>query len=138
MVTTPFTPGRFGSGGRLAMRALTPVPVRLSRRDRIATLAQSMNDRFAPLRQATRVALFGGSGVTPPELLQVVARGTPPPELAVLVRKIRDHAYKVTDADVDALRDRFTEDQLFEIIVAAAYGAAEERLDAGRRALEQA
>lgn len=97
-----------------------------------------MNDRFAPLRQATRVALFGGSGVTPPELLQVVARGTPPPELAVLVRKIRDHAYKVTDADVDALRDRFTEDQLFEIIVAAAYGAAEERLDAGRRALEQA
>ena len=67
-----------------------------------------------------------------------VARGTPPPELARLVDKIRAHAYKVTGQDLDALRDRFSEDQLFEIVVAAAFGAAEARLQAGRRALEQA
>ena len=97
-----------------------------------------MDDRFEPLRQATAAALFGSSTATAPELLQAVARGTPPPELAPLVQKIRARAYTVTDKDLDALRGRFTEDQLFEIIVAAAYGASEERLGAGRRALEQA
>jgi hypothetical protein len=44
----------------------------------------------------------------------------------------------VTDADLDALRDRYNEDQLFEIIVAAAVGAAAERRAAAWRALEQA
>jgi hypothetical protein len=67
-----------------------------------------------------------------------VARGVPASELVTLVEKIRRHAYKVTDSDLDALRGRYTEDQLFEIVVAAAFGAAEERLAAGRRALDEA
>lgn len=96
------------------------------------------DDRFAPFRDATADALLRGPGATPPELREAVARGTPPPELATLVGKIRQHAYKVTDADVDALRARYTEDQLFEIIVATAFGAAEARLRAGLRALEEA
>ena len=52
--------------------------------------------------------------------------------------KIRMRAYTVTDQDVDALRNHFTEDQLFEIIVAAAFGAASAQLAAARRALETA
>jgi alkylhydroperoxidase family enzyme len=55
-----------------------------------------------------------------------------------LVQKIRSRAYTVTDQDLDALRDRYTEEQLFEIVVAAAFGAALERLTAARRALEEA
>lgn len=55
-----------------------------------------------------------------------------------LVEKVRSRAYTVTDQDLDALRSRYTEDQLFEIIVAAAFGAAQERLAAARRALEEA
>lgn len=55
-----------------------------------------------------------------------------------LVEKIRSRAYTVTDHDLDALRSRYTEEQLFEIIVAAAFGAARERLTAARRALEEA
>lgn len=98
---------------------------------------RSTRDRFGSFRQATTAALYGGA-TTARGLLQGVARGTPPPELATLVRKIREHAYQVTDADLEALRKRFTEDQLFEIVVAAAYGAADERLQAGRRALEEA
>jgi hypothetical protein len=31
-----------------------------------------------------------------------------------LVHKIRSRAYTVTDQDLDALRSRYTEDQLFE------------------------
>ena len=42
----------------------------------------------------------------------------------------------MTDEDIDALRARFSEDQLFEVIVAAALGAAEFRLTAALNALE--
>jgi alkylhydroperoxidase family enzyme len=42
----------------------------------------------------------------------------------------------VTDQDLDALRDRYSEDQLFEIIVTAAFGAARDRLEAAHRALK--
>ena len=54
------------------------------------------------------------------------------------MQKIRSRAYTVTDADLDALRDRYTEDQLFEIIVAAAFGAANDQIAAAHRALEDA
>ena len=47
---------------------------------------------------------------TASDLLQAVAHGAPPPELATLVHKIRTDAFKVTDQDLDALRERFTED----------------------------
>jgi hypothetical protein len=44
----------------------------------------------------------------------------------------------VTDQDLDALRRDYTEEQLFEIIVSAAFGAAQDRLAAAQRALEYA
>jgi alkylhydroperoxidase/carboxymuconolactone decarboxylase family protein YurZ len=97
-----------------------------------------MTDRFAELRAATGAALLRGPGATPAELRQAVAAGRPPSALSPIVEKIRAHAYRVTDGDVNALRGQYTEDQLFEIIVSAAFGAAEEQLTAGLRALEQA
>lgn len=97
-----------------------------------------MTDRFARFRNATADALLRGNGTTAADLRHAVARGTPPPDLVPLVEKIRRHAYKVTDADLDALRARYTEDQIFEIVTSAAFGAAEARLAAGRKALEDA
>ncbi len=97
-----------------------------------------MEDRFAIFREGTAAALLRGPATTSPELREAVALGAPPPELAALVEKIRRNAYKVTDSDLDVLRARYTEDQLFEIVVAAAFGAAQERLAAGRRALDEA
>ena len=87
------------------------------------------------LRLDTRRAAVDGPGRLDPAIRQRIAAGQPPAELAALVRKIRDHAYTVTDADVDALRSAYTEDQLFELIVAAAIGAAEHRLHAAMAAL---
>jgi hypothetical protein len=97
-----------------------------------------MDDRFAPLRNATASALLHGPGATPAELRQRIATGVAPEELISLVQKVRSRAYTVTAQDLDALRSRYSEDQLFEIIVAAAFGAAHERLAAAHRALEEA
>jgi alkylhydroperoxidase family enzyme len=97
-----------------------------------------MDDRFRILKDATAAALLRGRATTPPELREAVANGQPPPELATLVQKIRTRAYTVTDQDIDALRSTYSEDQLFEIIVAAAFGAAQARLSSALRALEEA
>ena len=97
-----------------------------------------MDDRFASFRNATADALLNKSGATPAELRQAVAQGSSPPELMSLIQKIRSRAYTVTDEDLDRLRSRYSEDALFEIIVAAAFGVAQEQLAAARRALEDA
>jgi hypothetical protein len=97
-----------------------------------------MDDPFARLRNATASALLRGTGTTPPELRQAVASGHPPEPLAAVVQKIRTRAYTVTDEDVEKLKATYSQDQLFEIIIAAAFGAAEERLAAAHRALEEA
>ena len=97
-----------------------------------------MPQSLSQLQFATRHAVGDGPGLSDAALRSQVAAGQPPVELAVLVQKIRDHAYRVTDADVDALRGRYTEDELFELIVAAALGAAEARLKAALAALEGA
>ncbi len=60
-----------------------------------------------------------------------------PNDLESLVDKIHRHAYKVVDQDLDAAKQRYSEDELFEVIVSAALGASRERLTAGLRALEE-
>jgi hypothetical protein len=97
-----------------------------------------MSLRFRELKEATAAALLRGPGASPAELRQACARGEAPEELRALVEKIDRHAYKVTDEDLAALRAKYSEDQLFEIIAAAAFGAADRRLGAGLRALEEA
>jgi alkylhydroperoxidase family enzyme len=55
-----------------------------------------------------------------------------PPEFVAYLEKVRQHAYKVTDADVQRLKDAgFSEDEIFEQTVSAAVAAGLERLDAG-------
>ena len=97
-----------------------------------------MEDRFADLRKATEAAVLDGVGETPSELRRAVATGAAPPNLASLVQKIRSRANTVTDADIDVLRAQYSDDQLFELIVAASLGAASERFTAALRALEEA
>jgi hypothetical protein len=98
-----------------------------------------MDDRHRASWRAVEESVLRGEGHTPPALRQAAAaRGELPPELAALVEKIHQHAYRVTDEELTALRARYSEDELFEIIVASALGAATTRLQAGLRALEDA
>ena len=53
------------------------------------------------------------------------------------VKKVRERAYTVVDADVEALRTAgFTEDEIFEQTVSTAVAAGLDRLDAALRTLE--
>ena len=97
-----------------------------------------MTDKFESFRKATEKALFETPGATSRELRQAVAAGSPPADLATLIAKIESSAFDVTDHDIDSIRSSYTEDQLFEIILAAAFGSASERLAAARAALEEA
>jgi alkylhydroperoxidase family enzyme len=54
-----------------------------------------------------------------------------PPELAPFLDKVRKNAYKLTDADVQALKDAgFSEDVIFEQTVSVAVAAGLDRLEA--------
>jgi len=60
-----------------------------------------------------------------------------PEDLRPYVERVAHNAYKVTDGDVDRLREAgYSEDAIFELTLAAALGAAQARLDAGLRAME--
>jgi hypothetical protein len=95
-----------------------------------------MGDPYAASRLQLEQVVTRGAGHTEPSLREAIARGQAPPELAALVDKVRRHAYKVTDEDIAALKATWSDDQLFEIVVAAALGAAGDRLRAGLAALE--
>jgi alkylhydroperoxidase family enzyme len=59
-----------------------------------------------------------------------------PPEFGAYLEKVRLHAYRVTDADVQSLKDAgYSEDQVFEHTVSAAVAAGLARLEAGLAAL---
>jgi alkylhydroperoxidase family enzyme len=60
----------------------------------------------------------------------------PLPELAAYLDKVRRNAYKVTDHDLQALKDAgYSEDVIFEQTVSVAVAAGLLRLEAGLEAL---
>ena len=75
------------------------------------------------------------------ELIAELKRASRPdrpaaPELASYLEKVRLHAYRVTDRDVEQLKEAgLTEDEIFEQTVSTAVAAGLERLDAGLEAL---
>ena len=74
--------------------------------------------------EAQAAALSGGQGTDT----------AVPDELSGWIEKIARHAYRTTDADIESLKAAgYSDDQLFELTVAAALGASRARLE---RALE--
>ncbi len=81
--------------------------------------------------------MFDGDGSADPALRTAAASGDGlPQELAPYLAAVRDASYRIADSDLAALQDAgWTEEQLFEVTVAAALGRAQRSLDAGLRAL---
>lgn len=71
------------------------------------------------------------------ELRDVVAARAPaPPEMSDYLAKVRDRAYAVTDADVEALKQAgLSEDEIFEQTVAVAIAEGLRRLDRATEAI---
>ena len=84
-------------------------------------------------------AVFESPGETDPSLRVAVSKNEGmPPDLTVLVSKIHNHAFKVTDEDIAAAQRIYGDDGMFEVIVSAALGASRARLAAALAALEEA
>jgi alkylhydroperoxidase family enzyme len=65
------------------------------------------------------------------QLREVVEQTEPAPaEMAAYLEKVRERAYAVVDADIEALKDAgFSEDAIFEQTVAVAIGEGLRRVD---------
>src|SRR4051794_30888764 len=97
-----------------------------------------MKDRFEGLAARLTSRVLDGKGELPAEIRRAAFAGEEVPEaLSAYVSKVRQRAYTVMDEDVEALLAAgYSEDQLFELTVAAALGAGCSRLTAGLRAME--
>jgi len=85
--------------------------------------------------------LLHGPGTTESEVRRSVASGDRmnDPLVDAYLEKIRNHAYKIVERDIAELKAAgWDEDQIFEISICTAFGAARQRLDAGLRAVELA
>ena len=98
-----------------------------------------MSDRHEPARRRLEEAVLQGPAHLDPAVRSAIASGREAPaELLALVARVKDEAYRVTDADLDALRLHYDEDELFEVVVSAALGAGLTRLQAALSALDKA
>ena len=84
-------------------------------------------------------AVLDAPATTDPALRAAAATGDPLPEpWQSYTAMVREASYKVTDTDIGRLTAAgHAEDQIFEVTVAAAVGAALRCFDAGRRVLKQ-
>ncbi len=89
------------------------------------------------LINAIRAAIVDGPGAVAPSVRRAAFSGDEVPgETAPYVEKVRRHAYKVTDADVEAMQKAgWSDDAIFEVTVATALGAALSRRDRARRVM---
>jgi alkylhydroperoxidase family enzyme len=102
-------------------------------------MSSKIPDPNAAARDTVLRTVLDGPGATDPSLRYAAAEGVGvPDDLKALVEKVHRHAYKVTDEEIAALQVKYSDDQLFEIIVSAAVGASRQRLMAGLKALEDA
>jgi alkylhydroperoxidase family enzyme len=89
------------------------------------------------LWRAIESAVLDSPGELPSTTRRAAAGdGEVPVDTSAYVDKVRKHAYRVTDEDVAQLRARgYTEDQLFELTIAASLGAGLARRAAALRAM---
>jgi hypothetical protein len=100
-----------------------------------------MTDRYAKDLARLEERLRCGPGELAPEAraAAIDAGRLPDPLAQRYVETIRQDAYQLTDRRLEELADAgWTDGQVFELTVAAAFGAAKRRLDAALAALGEA
>jgi hypothetical protein len=99
--------------------------------------AAGAGERHRELVGGLRRAVFDSPGATDPATRSAAASGGSLDEpVASYAATVRDGSYRLTDADLQRLAAAgHGEDEIFEVTVAAAVGAALRSLDAGLRVL---
>lgn len=87
--------------------------------------ASSTSDPYAQAWERVERAVLCSDGA------HEIARGDDPPELATLLDKVRRHAYRVSDSDVEGL----DVDVVVESVLAAALGEGDRRRRAALEAI---
>lgn len=99
-------------------------------------------DRHREAFETLQTAILAGDkvAVTPADVRRGAAeRGDVPERFAAYVDTIHDHAYRISDRTLTDLRTAgASEDEVFEVTVSAAFGAARERLEVGLAAVRDA
>jgi len=87
--------------------------------------------------EALTSAVLGECGATDPSTRDAAFHaGSLPPSLEAFVEQVRHDSATIADSDIARLRTNgYSDDDIFEITIAAALGAAVRRLDAGLRAM---
>jgi AhpD family alkylhydroperoxidase len=100
-------------------------------------LAGGETTRHGDAAENLRHAVLDAPAATDPALRTAAAAGGPLPQpWQSYATAVRDASYKITGTDIDRLTAAgHTEDEILEVTVAAAVGAATRGFDAGRRAL---
>jgi alkylhydroperoxidase family enzyme len=102
----------------------------------------SRDDRLDDLRRTVarlEEAVLDSDGATSPDARRSALTGdADEPAVARYLGLVGRHAYRITDADLEAVRAAgLDDDAIFELTVAAALGAAGRRLRAGLALLER-
>ena len=100
-----------------------------------------MTDQHAKALARLDELLRSGPGELTPAVRTAAIDADPLPDPLAqrYVQTLRKHAYKLTDRNLEELaRAGWTDGQVFELTVTAAFGAAKRRLDAGLAALSEA
>jgi len=100
-----------------------------------------MTDRYAKALARLEERLRRAPGELAPAARAVAIDAGPllDPLAQRYAETVRQHAYTLTDRRLEELADAgWTDGQVFELTVAAAFGAARRRLDAGLAALAEA
>lgn len=108
------------------------------------------NERYQKIVRWLNEAVLSGRGATDPALRSAVeehaaelggrleaGKGELPGSLMPYLEKVARNAYKVTDQDLESLKQRgYSEEAIFEITISAALGAGLGRLERGYAALK--
>ncbi|HET9992797.1 MAG TPA: hypothetical protein VFQ65_29885 [Kofleriaceae bacterium] len=78
-------------------------------------------------------ALEGQGQASPPDRETAFAGTSGDPMLT----KVAEHAYEVTAEDIAAAKQHHSEDEIFELVVCAAYGKASRQLAAALAAIDE-
>lgn len=96
-------------------------------------------DRFRDRREAMRRAILDADATTPRDERRAAFDGKGNDATGAYLATVAQHAYRVTDEDVAAVRAAGRDDAaIFELTVAAAVGQATRQIEAALAALHEA